>query len=216
MAMIGVEEIAAITSQQAGFVSSAQAARIGVAPRALAALANAGVLDRELRGVFRVRAAPTPPDPELLAAWTLLAGERLPWDPEADGQPPVVISHTSAATLHELGVFPIARPTFIVDRRRHDPPSGLYRTFRLPLAADEWTRRTLPAGIQVALTTAERTLVDLAWAEADPDHVLDAFDAALRHRTVDSATLRRVLARRWRHGGRGTPTWFARAVEHAA
>jgi hypothetical protein len=211
--MVGVEELTRVTSQQAGFVSSAQAARLGVPSRAVAALVGVGVLERHLRGVFRVRAAPTPADPELLAAWTLLAGDHLPWEPVEAGQPPVVVSHTSAAALLGLGTFPVSRPTFIVTRQRHDPPSGLYRTFLLSLAASEWSWELLGAGIRVARSSAERTLVDLAWAEADPDHVVAALRDGLRRGVVDPATLREVLERRWQRRGRGTPRWFLDAIE---
>jgi hypothetical protein len=213
--VLGAEEITRITSQQAGFVSSAQAARLGVSARTLAALARAGVLERHLRGVFRVRAAPSPADPELLAAWTLLAGERLPWELVSPGQPPVVVSHTSAAAMLGLGTFPAGRPTFIVTRHRHDPPSGVYRTFLLSLADGDWSWELLPAGIRIAHTSAERALVDLAWAEADPDHVIAALHDGLRRDVVDLAILRAVLDRRWRRRGRGTPRWFLDAVERA-
>jgi hypothetical protein len=213
--MHGAEEITRITSQQAGFVSSKQAGRLGVPARTLAALVGAGVLERHLRGVFRVLAAPSPTDPELLAVWTLLAGERLPWEPVADGQPPVVVSHTSAAALLGLGTFPAGRPTFIVTRHRHDPPAGVYRTFLLPLVDGEWSWELVPAGIRIARTSAERTLVDLAWAEGDPDHVVAALHDGLRRDVVDLETLRAVLDRRWRRRGRGTPRWFLDAVERS-
>ena len=202
------ERIAPITAQQAGFVSTAQAARVGVAPRALTRLAAAGVLDRPLRGVFRVLAAPTPPRSEILAAWTLLQGDRLPWEQALAGQPPVVISHTSAAQIHGLGTFPVNRPTFVVTRRRHDPPSGVYRSFTLPLEAPDWAWEYLPEGIRVAVTTPERTLIDLAWAEADPDHVREALVRALAAGAVDRGALRAALDRRWQRRGRGTPAWL--------
>ncbi len=212
-----LSQIATIAAEQATYVSTAQAARVGVGSRALARLAATGALERVLRGVYRVRAAPEPPYPELLAAWTLLADGRLPWErPARDAQPPVVVSHTAAAALYELGTFPPARPTFIVTKGGREPPSHAWRTFALDLAADEHRERFLPQGIRLEVTTPERTLVDLAWAEADPDHVTDALGDALDRRLVDLLALRAALDRRWQRRGRGTPTWFRDAVRRAA
>lgn len=209
--------IAPIAAEQAAYVSTAQAARAGVDSRALARLAESGVLERALRSVYRVRAAAEPPHAELIAAWTALADGRLPWErPPADAQPPVVVSHTAAASLHELGTFPPARPTFIVTAPRHDPPSRAWRTFVLGLVAGEHREHFLPQGIRLDVTTPERTLVDLAWAEADRDHVVEALADGLSRGLVDLSALRSTLERRWQRRGRGTPGWFRDAVRRAA
>lgn len=207
--------IGPIAAEQATYVSTAQAARVGVKARALARLAGAGELERVLRGVYRVLAAPEPPHPELLAAWTLLAGDRLPWERGPDTQPPVVVSHTAAAALDELGTFPATRPTFIVASPHRDPSSLAWKTFMLELAADEHRERFLPQGIRLVVTTPERTLVDLAWAEADPDHVTDALVDGLARGLIDLDALRASLDRRWQRRGRGTPRWFRDAVRDA-
>ncbi len=197
-----IEQLAAITSEQAGLVSTAQAARVGVDAAALFRLARSGVLERPLRGVYRVRAAPPPANLDVLAAWVLLVGDRLPFEPLGDGQPTVVVSHTAAARILGLGTFPADRPTFIVLRSRHDPPSGSYRTFTLGLLPEEWRWQVLADHIRVAVATPERTLVDLAWAEADPEHVREALT---RHAAnLDREQLWAIFARRLRRGGRTT------------
>ena len=201
-----LDALAPVASEQAGLFTTAQAARLDVDTAALFRLARAGVLERPLRGVYRVRAAPPPADVDVLAAWLLLSGRRLPSEPLPAGQPPAVVSHTAAARLLNLGTFPPTRPTLIVRHARRDPPSGTYRTFRLELEPGDWCWQALPDHIRVAVTTPERTLVDLAWAEADPEHVREALS---RHAaTLDRDALRTTFARRRRRGGHTTPTWM--------
>lgn len=177
--------------------------------RDLARVAANRLLERALRSVYRVRAAPMPPHPELLAAWVLLQEGHLPWEPiDETQQPRTTVSHGSAAALYGLGAFTPSRPTLIVRKRRNAGAAEPYRAFALPLEPEDWQWRELPAGIRIALTTAERTLVDLAWAEADPDHVRDALRAALVDGAIDLGRSEAALSRRWHHGGKGTPGWF--------
>lgn len=202
------DALSAITSEQAGLVSSAQAARVGVDTAALFRLARNGVLERPLRGVYRVRGAPPPAELDILAAWVRLIGARLPYDPTEPGQQVATVSHTAAARMLELGTFPADRPTFIVRRQRHQQTSHAYRTFALELADHDWSWHELRDRIRVPITTPERTLVDLAWAEADPEHVREALD---RHRReLDPERLHETFTRRLRQGGRAAPGWMRR------
>jgi predicted transcriptional regulator of viral defense system len=211
-----LERIGPITSEQAGLISTAQAARIGVPARDLARLVPGSVLERPLRGVYRVRAAPAPSHPELLAAWVLLQRGRLPGERIDEPQPPAVVSHGSAAAIHGLGAFTPSRPTLIVPQRRNSGHTEPYRAFALPLDPADWRWTYLPEGIHIAITTPGRTLVDLSWADADPDHVRQAFRNALGDGQIELAEIEAALRRRWSRGGRGTPFWFRDELAHAA
>ncbi len=100
--MPAVLDLADLAAEQWGLVTTAQARSVGVSPQAVARLTNQGALERMTHGVYRVTGAPPSPLDNLRAAWLALdperrAGERL------RGQAPAVVSHRSAAAIHELG-----------------------------------------------------------------------------------------------------------------
>lgn len=188
-------KVSRLAAGQSGLLTAAQAGREGVTRLRLARLADAGVLERVTQGVYAVAGA----DDEhqaLRAAWLALdpartAEERLV-DPATCG----VVSHTSAAGLHDLGDLLADRPEFTFPYRKQS-----IRHIRLHQADLPSSDVTLVDGLPV--TTVERTIADLLRDRHDPEHVAQIAGQAARRGVVDLSSLAEhlePLARR--HGQR--------------
>lgn len=202
-AMNVAARVSELTARQWGLLTTAQAEEEGVTRLQLARLADAGVIERVDRGIY---AAPSAVDERtpLRAAWLsldpkTLAEERLS-DPIASG----VLSHTSAAALHEVGDLLDDEPEITVPARRQSR-RGI-RLHRGVLGADDVT---IVGGLPV--TTPERTLADLLRDGRDPSHIAEIAGEMLRRGLVsrqDMALALDPLARR-----NGQPTGAA-LLEH--
>ncbi|MEW1979530.1 type IV toxin-antitoxin system AbiEi family antitoxin domain-containing protein [Citricoccus sp. NPDC079358] len=204
---MGVAKVAARTSELAarqwGLLTTAQAEADGVTRLQLARLADAGVIERVDRGIYATPAAVDEHTP-LRAAWLslepkILAEERL-GDPVASG----VISHTSAAALHEVGDLLDDEPEITLPNRKQSR-RGI-RLHRGTLRTDDVT---IVEGLPV--TTPARTLADLLQDGQDPSHVAEIAGDMLRRGLAsrkDMAIALEPLARR-----NGQPTGAA-LLEH--
>jgi predicted transcriptional regulator of viral defense system len=204
-----VRHLGDIAREQAGYVSAAQAVESGLATHDLVRLAAQNDLRRVARGVYALPGVFPGPREPAIAAWLRLAGSHLPWIP---GEPAAVASHTTAATLRQLGTFHDEVPTFTVAKRRNQPSDGSLQVHVTRLDPADWEWMDLPEGIRLAVTTPARTIVDLGWAGNDHDHVLDAIDDALSTGVTTWEELRRALERRRRRGGRGNGAWLVGAL----
>src|SRR5690606_34660884 len=117
MSRTKLSEIAAIAAGQWGMISTAQATAVGADARTLARLANAGELERLTHGVYRLAGSPPGPHDELRAAWIAMDPGRTVADRIASG-PVEVVSHRSAAVVHELGDLDADVLEFTASRRR--------------------------------------------------------------------------------------------------
>ncbi len=165
-----------IAEAQAGYFTAFQAQSVGFSRPVLAHNTNIGRFKRVAHGIYRLAQFPGSQFEDLFIAW-LQAG------------PNSVISHDSALALYELSD---ALPTEIHvtiprtgSRRRH----GL-RLHTQHLEADEITRR---AGLPV--TTAARTIADVAIAGMGDELVRQAIDEAL-HRGLVTRHALELQARR--------------------
>ena len=196
--------------EQAGYVSSAQASELGLRTHDLVRLADQQDLRRVAWGVYALPGIFSGPREPIIAAWLRLAGSRLPW---ISAPPGAVASHTTAAVLRHLGTFRDDVPTFTVAKRRNQPSDDSLQVHVTRLDSADWGWEDLPEGIRLAVTTPARTIVDLAWAGEDHDHVLDAIDEALDAGATTTDELWQVLERRRRRGGRGNGGWLAGALK---
>jgi predicted transcriptional regulator of viral defense system len=203
--------LAGITREQAGYVTHAQARRMGVPTRDLIRLAESGDLRRVARGVYALMGAFPGPREPTIAAWLRLVDGRMPWE---TGAPPAVASHATAASIHNIGTIPEHTPTFTVGKRRHRPQDETRpqaETFRIHVATLEpgdWGWVDLPEGLRFPVTTPARTIVDLAWSGEDHDHVIDGFDEAEEASLVTVDQVRDAIKRRQRRRGRGSAAWL--------
>lgn len=186
--MVDLMEIAGVSGEQWGMITTAQAAGMGFSRQRIKGLADNGVLERLQHGVYRLAGTPTDPLDEIRAAWLMLAPDQTARE-RRDGQPTGVVSHRSAAALvHRLGDLDADRIEFTVAERRQSRRPDL-RFHQQQLDAGEWE---LVDGLPV--TTVARTIVDLAEARTDGGHLAGAVRDALTADEVDPDELTEVLA----------------------
>lgn len=175
--------LADVGAGQWGLLTTPQAVAAGINRMQLSRLNRAGVLTRLAHGVYGLRSAAGERHQDLAAAWlgldpTRLAFERLA-DLAADPMADAVVSHASAATLHELGDLDADRHEFTTGARKQTRRQGL-RLHRGKLSVGDITRRS---GLPV--TTPLRTIVDLLADGHDLDHVAGVLADAVRTRQLD-------------------------------
>jgi predicted transcriptional regulator of viral defense system len=205
-----LKRLADVAREQAGYVTAAQAKRLGAKGDDVVRLAKQGDLRRVTPGVYALPGTFAGFREDMLAGWLRLAGDRLPWDAT---DPAAVVSHASAAAVHGFGTFVPSSPTFTVRGRRFQPSDESLRLFTAQLEPIDWQWTVLPEGIRLPVTTAARTIVDLAFIGEERDHVLDALAEARERGLVDDLAVAEAVARRRRRRGRGTVTWLAEALE---
>lgn len=204
-----IEALSDIAREQAGYVTTAQARRLGVPGDNLARMARRGDLRRVRHGVYALPGSFPGPREDVVAAWLRLVGDRLPWD---RASLPAVASHTTATEIHGFGTFPPASPTFTVPKRRFQPPDRSLRVYTAQLEPVDWEWVVLPEGVRMPVTTPARTIADLAFAGEEQGHVLDALAEAREAGLLNEADVAAAVSRRRRRRGRGSVGWLAAAL----
>lgn len=203
-----IDKLGEAAREQAGYVTTAQAKRLGVSAD-LAALARRGDLRRVGHGIYALPGSFPGPREDAIAAWLRLVGGRLPWE---RSEPTAVASHATAADILGFGTFVPTSPAFTVRRRRFRPPDGSVRFYTAHLDPADWKWFRLPEGIELPVTTPARTIVDLAYAGEERGHVLDALDDARDAGLVTDDALAEAIGRRRRRRGRGSVGWLASSL----
>src|SRR5450759_3014436 len=169
-----------IAAGQWGLLTTAQAVHEGISRLQLARLADAGVLQRVGRGVYATTSSAAE-HLSLRAAWLALdpahTAELRLVNPIAAG----VVSHASAAGLHQLGDLLDDQHEFTLAQRKQTARGGI-RIHRGDLLEQDVT---VVEGLPV--TTVERTIADLLSAGRDPDHVAQNIGEGVRRAVVDLA-----------------------------
>lgn len=192
-----LDRITEIAAEQSGYLTTAQAERLGVDRTRLAALASGGDLRRVRQGVYAARGIQHAFEPEI-AAWLSFERGRLPWE-RPKRSPSAVLSHRSAATIWNLGTLIPELPALTVPRRLSSRGRGIeIHTARL--GREDWTWERLDGGIRVPVTTPARTILDLAVAGEEPSYVERALREADERGLASAADLRTSAARRPRTG----------------
>src|ERR1035437_294889 len=176
-----------LAMEQGGLTTTAQARNAGLSSQQLARLADTGVLERLRHGVYRVVGAPPNLNDDLPAAWLALAPARTAQERLAD--PDVeVVSHRSAAVVHQLGDLDADRLEFTTSARKQTRDSQV-RFHRRRLGVGEWT---LVDGLPV--TTVLTTIGDLAAARLDGGHLAGVVRDAVTTHHVDLDEVVAVLS----------------------
>lgn len=163
--------IFALASEQAGHFTAAQAKEAGYSYQAQAHHVAAGNWRRVGRGLFRLAEwVPGPHDD--LARWTLWSKGR------------AVVSHETAAAVHEIGEFESARVHLTV------PPGFTMADPALVLHVGELATSDVVAGVGFRATTALRTVIDLAAGSPDPDQLTRLIEEAIGRGMVTVPALR--------------------------
>lgn len=173
--------LADIASTQWGMITTTQARQVGVTPQQIARLAGSGVLERFHHGVYILNGVPRDRLTDLKAAWLSLDVATTAADRLALPSPDAVVSHRSAAHIHDLGdidadinEFTTAMPK----RSRHKD----IRIHRRTLRRADWT---IIDGLPT--TTVAATLADLAATQTDGGHLGAALRDALVHGQIRTA-----------------------------
>ena len=124
-----------------------------------------GTLTRVAYGVYRITGAPIHPHEELRAAWLALDPRRSAAERLASTDLGGVVSHRSAAWVHELGDIDADVKEFTVSARRRTRRPD-HRFHIGCVAMGEWTR---VGGLPV--TNPLRTIADLAADRLDGGHL---------------------------------------------
>ena len=175
-----------LAAEQWGLVTAAQARPLDVTPQALARFARQGILERLVHGVYRVAGTPPSPLDDLRVAWLVLDPARRALDRLRDPNP-AVVSFRSAAAVHGLGDLAADIMEFTVSGRKQTRRPDV-RIHRGELGPEGWT---IVDGLPV--TTALRTIQDLASARIDGGHLASVVRDALTLQLVDDGQVAEAL-----------------------
>jgi predicted transcriptional regulator of viral defense system len=180
-------------SEQGGYVTARQAARLGVEPSRLARLTETDDLRRIRWGVYAMRHAHHRLEDEI-GAWLAVDRERLPWERRAEAV--AVVSHASAAGLHGLGtVIPQLPAITVPPARRSATRAKDIELHVARLSADDWV--WLPSdGVRLPVTTPARTIVDLLLSGEELGYVERAIADALSDDRLTAEELVEAARRR--------------------
>jgi predicted transcriptional regulator of viral defense system len=164
-------QLLAVTEEQWGLLTTAQAQVTGMAWSTMARMVRTGTLDRVAHGVYRVRGAGEPDHVDLRAAWLQLNPGSPAWERGPDDG---VVSHRSAAALYGLGHLPADVHEFTLPRRKQSRRQDV-RLHRAQVSEGDWIwLRGLP------VTRPKRIAADLLADREDPGAVGQVIADALR------------------------------------
>lgn len=166
--------IAQLAAGQWGLVTSAQATAAGASRMMLSRMTASGELERVATGVYATPAALADPWLDKRAQWLSLDLKQTAEERLAQRHTAGVLSHATAATMHEIGDILDDRVEITLPHRRQSQRPEL-RLHRSQLRPDEVTSVD---GLPV--TTPARTIADLVVDGHDRDHVATAMKEAVR------------------------------------
>ena len=159
-----LEELEMFGSSQWGLVTAAQARGLGVERLWLSRMSSRGMLQRIRHGVYAFPSAQYGPLQDLQAAW-LATDASLSAEDRLEAKDPVVVSHVSAASVHQLGDLLAARHEFSSPARRQTTQKDLrFHRCEVPARDITWVD-----GLPV--TSVAWTVGDLAAHATDADHL---------------------------------------------
>ncbi|MFI8696276.1 type IV toxin-antitoxin system AbiEi family antitoxin domain-containing protein [Dietzia maris] len=180
-----VRALVELAAEQDGLVTSRQArSQIGITPQDLKRLADSGVLERLHHGIYRLTRLPDDEHLNERLAWMALDQNTVTWERLDQAVPTGVLSHRTAARLLHLGDLNADEVDLSTTRRIRLSIPGVV-THRAALDRDDWQ-----VVDRLPVTTASRTIRDLAAAALDAGHLASIVRDALTRdlSTVDDVT----------------------------
>jgi predicted transcriptional regulator of viral defense system len=165
-----------IASSQSGLFASEQAAEAGFSAKLLHKHLRSGNLSRPHRGIYRIIRFPPGEQEDLVVAWL--------WSHRKGA-----LSHETALALHGLSDALPARLHLTIpkgERRTHPPELVVVYQADLAAADIDWVG-------QVPVTTAARSIRDVAAAHGDFDIVNQAIQQAIARGLASAAELRDAI-----------------------
>jgi hypothetical protein len=171
-------QLADVAAGQWGLVTTAQARHVGLTHQQLTRMARTGILHRLHHGVYRLAGVPPDPFTELKVSWLALDPEATAADRLDRSDPVGVVSHRSAARVHQLGDLDADLNEFTLSagKRTRDPDTRLYKRV---LDRSDWQ---VIGGLPT--TTVGVTLADLAAAATDGGHLGGVVRDAILHAKI--------------------------------
>ena len=167
-----------VASDQWGIVTTAQAGREGIERLQLSRLAEKGDLERARHGVYLLPSHQAGPQDEIRAAWLSLEPKKF-IDERWEDEWPVVVSHESAARIHDIGRLIPPKFTFSTGGTKQTRQQGIrIYTRREPAEGDIVSVDGLP------VTSVARTVGDLAELKVERGYLADLVADALRKENV--------------------------------
>lgn len=161
----------ALAAEQGGYFTAAQAKAVGYSYQAQAHHVGAGNWFRVDRGLFRLAEWVPEPHDDLIR-WTLWSKGR------------GVVSHGTALAVHGVGEFESPRVELTV------PPGFGARDDAVHLFVARLPAEDVLARSGYRITTVLRSLIDVAAADADPEHLARAIEDAVKAGKVTARLLR--------------------------
>lgn len=197
-------QLADVAAGQWGLVTTAHARRVGLTHQQLTRMARSGILHRLHHGVYRLAGVPPDPFTGLKVSWLALDPEATAADRLERSDPVGVVSHRSAARVHQLGDLDadVNEFTLSTGKRTRDPDTRLYKR---DLDRSDWQ---VIGGLPI--TTVGVTLADLAAATTDGGHLGGVLRDAILHAKItylDAAAVLRPYAHEY-----GAPLGNGRAL----
>jgi predicted transcriptional regulator of viral defense system len=181
--------VAQVAAAQWGLITTAQVVEAGVPRLLLSRMVASGELERVTHGVYATPSAIADRLVEVRALWLSLDVRRSAEERLRDRCSAGVLSHATAATMHEIGDL-LDTWVEVTLPRRYQGRRDRIRAHRAVLEPDDVT---LVDGLPV--TTAARTVADLVVDGHDRDHVATVMTDALRQGLTNQASVGRVLER---------------------
>lgn len=178
-----------LASHQWGLVTSRQArVAASVSPQQLKRMTDSGVLERLHHGLYRLARLPHDEHLDKRLAWIALDPERVVWERLDQDVPTGVLSHRTAAEVHQLGDLDADVVELTATRRiRLSLPDVIVH--RSHLTRDDWQIVN-----ELPVTTPIRTISDLAAAATDVGHLASVVRDALTRSLVTTEAVASILA----------------------
>lgn len=152
-------------ADQHGLVTTAQARDLGIDDVTITRLTRAGHLLKVGHGIHQLASAPDPSHLSVRVAWLRLDSQRPAWERHTPRTWGAVVSHASAARMHDLGDLPAERVELTTPTERTTRDKSV-RLHTATLAEEEVI---LVEGLPT--TTPPRTITDLLAKRLDGGHI---------------------------------------------
>ncbi|MEU1984184.1 type IV toxin-antitoxin system AbiEi family antitoxin domain-containing protein [Nocardia sp. NPDC019395] len=184
-----VANLISLAAEQRGLVTSRQAREISsVTPQQLKRLTDSGVLERLHHGLYRLARIPHDENMDVRVAWFAIDPGAVAWQRLRQNVPTGVVSHRTAAELHQLGDLAADVVELTATRRIRLSLSDV-TIHRGPLTRDDWQIVD-----ELPVTTPVRTIGDLAAASLDSGHLASIVRDALIRNLATTEDVLAVLA----------------------
>lgn len=199
-----LERLDPVLHEQDGYFTTAQAEQMGVAKPKIDRILKADLVRRVRRGVYVItRNAPLARvDERIYSAWLALDAQRLPWE---RSEPKVLVSHETAASLLGIGVIPDDGDVQLTARAGSGTQLSGIKLHTADFAHEDWMWLRER---HVMVTSASRTVVDLALRSIERDYVVRAAEDAIALSLATKVEIASALARFRRKSARGSIDWL--------